>query len=1135
MSTLAVAVVALLGLVALALAGAGPAGAASAAGTVKLTPAAFSPNGDTVRDRLTVRVKLKRKASLTVGVYAPNGKLVATLQRQKSVQAGTRTYRWSGRSGGEPLTNGRYEVRAKVKAGKRTSTIRRTATLDGAAPRVDLTADLQPTLFAGAGHTVKLPYVVSERGVVLSLQIRRLVETQGPTGKVLATRALGKARTTAGTATWNGRRTTASILGTGKYSVVLRATDAAGNTGVSSSLPVTLFAPTTVRGKVVDKNGRPVKGASVLALPAGVSGTTASNGSFVLHGCPLGRTVLKAGKRGLPTGGLGASIDLRPRTWTVVLGHVPEGKQAHAALGAHGWDWKDTWDDALDEVDGWFDSVTIRMSGSFAYADRNGNSTPMRNVKIVLRDVWLDLGGQEGTRDLVTSATDAQGDFDFTYTVTWDDIDTPDVRVWALAEDKDGVEARVEYPTFLGDVIGVPGEYWEDNESDRLDRGYIMNEGRERAAWHALDVVRECRAAGFTRPQILIVYPYRNPIDSSSGGGYKIDKIRLVEDYEWGATPYHEYGHAWLRSAYAAGEDVAGIDCNAFDAYYDDPGLPDFDEFWLDDGTFVGEKSDLQYTGFETEEEPWTAFAEGWAEFFAGRVMGCDYAGSSQELFECDRQHAGKDENSIIHSVSRLFWDLYDSTDSRLVYSWEPQDGPNKIGPRLASYYGSGDDDRVDGPVAGTDVFSVVKQVLDDSWPSDAWELRSKLRERLAGNSQALRAVDAIYYRMGFTDGITENRPHVDAGTVLVDGDANNGGYRGTLHLWCRVTDPDAPGGDTDMDHMQVRFEGRCAAAGQALSEWQPMAWTATRSATPPPGQSGDDWFRVDFDTLELSPVMLVPDHVGGVYTWNSQRAANTVTGATTGGTMRRDRYQVQAIAYDGLAESDPVESAEFVVDNGTSDFGGHGIADSHFDYIYWETMDDIRSSNYTYELRFTPSAIQAGTLLMYTLGYWDGGSWTGRAALMKLEMLADGRVSFAINEHGNWPGKGTWHSVVSSTALQVGHTYHIAAEDGATGLRLYLDGHLAASDPSYTALPQADWGDAIWVGGFSLGDYEDYTATDTTALGTYDELRTSKVLRYAGDFTPPSGPFGSDASTVILDHLDGGTNGTNQGCTFGP
>jgi hypothetical protein len=210
--------------------------------------------------------------------------------------------------------------------------------------------------------------------------------------------------------------------------------------------------------------------------------------------------------------------------------------------------------------------------------------------------------------------------------------------------------------------------------------------------------------------------------------------------------------------------------------------------------------------------------------------------------------------------------------------------------------------------------------------------------------------------------------------------------------------------------------------------------------------------------------------------------------------------------------------------------------ADSTADFIYWGGDITPMMHDNTYELFFTPRGVQAGTIAMHTMGYMNVPAGRGlRAAYVRLEMIAGGRVRFAINQNnGGGPGNGTWHTVTSTAALKTGARYHIAAEDGSGGMKLFVDGHLQAHDP-YTGFPQTDWSDGSqWGGWFSAGDFEDFVAAETTAPGSYDEVRLSKVQRYSKDFVPPDKPFTADADTLLLDHLDGSTSGITGGFTFG-
>jgi hypothetical protein len=270
----------------------------------------------------------------------------------------------------------------------------------------------------------------------------------------------------------------------------------------------------------------------------------------------------------------------------------------------------------------------------------------------------------------------------------------------------------------------------------------------------------------------------------------------------------------------------------------------------------------------------------------------------------------------------------------------------------------------------------------------------------------------------------------------------------------------------------------------------------------------------------------LRPDHAAGVFVRNSNRKANTVTAETTGGTMRRDRFQVRAFAFDGLQESEPVESAEFVVDNSHGAGYQYARASALDSYIRWPAGVGISHTNATYELWYRPDANAWGTILAIT--YADTG---GRYPVMELCRNMFGEAFFSLNQAGPSPGSGTEHFITGTTVMQPGRWYHLAAQHGSAGMELFVNGIREATD-SYTGGPQPDGGSPS-DGAFSLGQFGDWLAN--SALGDYEEVRVSSVRRHTGNFTPSMVPFAGDASTSILDHLDGSTNGTNSGFTFGP
>jgi hypothetical protein len=218
---------------------------------------------------------------------------------------------------------------------------------------------------------------------------------------------------------------------------------------------------------------------------------------------------------------------------------------------------------------------------------------------------------------------------------------------------------------------------------------------------------------------------------------------------------------------------------------------------------------------------------------------------------------------------------------------------------------------------------------------------------------------------------------------------------------------------------------------------------------------------------------------------------------------------------------------------------GDVAMADGSTDHINWAT-DVPMQANATYELWFRPASLQAGNIAQATLGYgnWPaGGDAELNCPIVSLVLRSDGKVGFGINQYdGGGPGQGTWHWLSGSTVLQIGHWYHLAAQNGSSGMRLFVGGHLETSDP-YSGAPQADWSNGTLFGGwFNLGENENHSTwtLQETALGQFKLFRVSSVQRYAADFTPPVALSG-DGSTVVLDALTGGTNGSNHGFVWAP
>jgi len=198
------------------------------------------------------------------------------------------------------------------------------------------------------------------------------------------------------------------------------------------------------------------------------------------------------------------------------------------------------------------------------------------------------------------------------------------------------------------------------------------------------------------------------------------------------------------------------------------------------------------------------------------------------------------------------------------------------------------------------------------------------------------------------------------------------------------------------------------------------------------------------------------------------------------------------------------------------------------FDWIRWP--EGLSSSPYgTCEFWFRPTQLglmdYANTIAEISRVYpdWNGeGSLAYRPTMRITYMMSGYDVVFAfkINENTGSP-TGTWHRVMATTPLELGHWYHVAAVYGGLGMRLFVNGALEGSN-DYTGAPQADPG-ADPSGWFSLGGVEQ------SVHGDFKGLRVSDVPRYDADFTPPENPAGG-SGTLVLDYLAGTTNGYNEG-----
>ena len=225
---------------------------------------------------------------------------------------------------------------------------------------------------------------------------------------------------------------------------------------------------------------------------------------------------------------------------------------------------------------------------------------------------------------------------------------------------------------------------------------------------------------------------------------------------------------------------------------------------------------------------------------------------------------------------------------------------------------------------------------------------------------------------------------------------------------------------------------------------------------------------------------------------------------------------------------------------------GGVARTTNSSDFLRYEATDGMIRSGYdaymsdagTVELWYRPKAFDPGNIVQVTMGYdnFPGGE-SGNAPILYLITGLDGVFRFLINENdGGGPGQGTWHYVAGTTYFQLNQWYHLAAQWGPGGIRLFVNGHLEGSD-AWEGKPEADWSNGTLSGGwFSLGENECHSSWiwHGTAPGSYKQFRVSQVERYSVTFTPPD-IVASDGDTLLLDHLIGGTYGEPFGFVWIP
>ena len=216
------------------LAGATPSGAVPAGLVLTASPVA-SPNGDGVKDRVTVEVDLAAPATVSVTVEKA-GRTLATLADSVALDAGTRRLRWDGRNArGKVVPDGPYVVAAAaVGADGVETTAEADVRIDTRPPAVRWLG-LEERPGAGALHA---RYHLADASPTVTLAL----EIQGSSGRPWA-----RDRRSLAPGTYNEplslRAPDGGSLAPAAYHVWLLATDDAGNASRSPIRPILVQYP----------------------------------------------------------------------------------------------------------------------------------------------------------------------------------------------------------------------------------------------------------------------------------------------------------------------------------------------------------------------------------------------------------------------------------------------------------------------------------------------------------------------------------------------------------------------------------------------------------------------------------------------------------------------------------------------------------------------------------------------------------------------------------------------------------------------------------------------------------------------------------------------------------------------------
>lgn len=178
----------------------------------------------------------------------------------------------------------------------------------------------------------------------------------------------------------------------------------------------------------------------------------------------------------------------------------------------------------------------------------------------------------------------------------------------------------------------------------------------------------------------------------------------------------------------------------------------------------------------------------------------------------------------------------------------------------------------------------------------------------------------------------------------------------------------------------------------------------------------------------------------------------------------------------------------------------GFSVLPTNAAYIKFPTYGTFATTSYTLEAWVYIRSFPTGSNCNHVCNS------TNTTANQNIRVVAGGGIFYQTSSSGVSLGTGvlnTWQ--------------HVAVTWDGTTTRGFVNGVLGGTSSLYFGQPDAQY----------IGNCISYLTADDIII---QEYRCSDIARYTTNFTPPTGPFTTDANTKLLAHLNGNANDSSGG-----